>query len=177
MLNRRQFLRNSAQSAAFLSLAGVAPAGLGSKSRIGLVQSTHRRLTDPASPEDPLDYSRVRAMVWQAIEYAGGLENRIRPGSWVVIKPNIVFLRPQQGYRAGDITDMRVTRAVLEYVAQNSRTARITVAEGGSYRGLQDPAANDAVTQNGERVDATTFVWGLRNSRATGARSADCCAS
>lgn len=99
-------------------------------------------------------------MVWQAIEYAGGLENRIRPGSWVVIKPNIVFLRPQQGYRAGDITDMRVTQAVLEYVARNSRAARITVAEGGSYRGLQDPAATDAVTQHGARVDATTFVWG-----------------
>jgi hypothetical protein len=37
----------------------------------------------------------------QAIAYAGGFEQRIRPGSWVVIKPNIfVFLRPQPGIAA-----------------------------------------------------------------------------
>ena len=51
------------------------------KARIGLVQSTHRRLSRPASPEDPLDYDRVRDMVWKAIEYgrprAGSLEAKI----------------------------------------------------------------------------------------------------
>lgn len=158
MTNRRQFLVQTAQAAGALALArgGLAAA----KTKIGLVGSAHRRLAKPAPAEDPLDYDRVREMVWQAIEYAGGFGERIRPGSWVVIKPNIVFLRPQPGYRAGDITDFRVTRAVLEYVARNSRAGRITVAEGGSYRGLKDPAANDFVTQNGARVDATRFDWG-----------------
>ena len=103
-------------------------------------------------------------MVWQAIEYgrprAGSLEAKIKPGSWVVIKPNIVALRPLGFYRTSDITDMRVTKAVLEYVAGKSKAARVTVAEGGSYRNLYDPEPGAVVFQNGRRVNAVTFDWG-----------------
>jgi uncharacterized protein (DUF362 family) len=103
-------------------------------------------------------------MVWKAIEYgkpaAGSLEAKIKPGSWVVVKPNIVFLRSQGSYRSGDVTDHRVLRAVIEYVARNSKARRITMAEGGSYRSLKDPTSDNVVTQNGQRVDALTFDWG-----------------
>jgi uncharacterized protein (DUF362 family) len=157
-LNRREFLLASGCA---LQLVG-ADAG---KTRVGLVQSAHARLPKPSSIEDPLDYPRVRDMVWKAIEYgkprAGSLEAKIRPGSWVVIKPNIVFLKPQVDYTTGDITDFRVTQAVLEYVATKSRAGRITIAEGGSYRQAKDPnTANMVVTQNGVRVTAPTFDWG-----------------
>jgi uncharacterized protein (DUF362 family) len=155
-LNRREFLAATATAASAAALGGAVP----EKKRIGLVQSTHPRLVRVASPEDPLDYKHVREMVWTAIEYAGGFEDRIREGSWVVIKPNIVFLRPQNGYRSGDVTDFRVTRAVFEYVARKSRAGRITIAEGGSYRGPSDPLTDNVVSQNGSRVDATTFDWG-----------------
>jgi uncharacterized protein (DUF362 family) len=154
-LNRREFL---------LATSAAALAKAPEKSRVGLVSSSHPRLKRPTSLEDPLDYERVRDMVWQAIEYgrprAGSLEAKIRPGSWVVVKPNIVFLRPQPSYRTGDVTDVRVTRAVVEYVARRSRAARITVAEGGSYRNLSDPATDNVVFQNGRRVDALHFDWG-----------------
>jgi uncharacterized protein (DUF362 family) len=149
--NRREFL---ALSAAPL-MAG--PAGASS---IGLVASTHSKLRRPSPLEDPLDYERVRDMVWRAIDYAGGFADRIKPGAWAVVKPNIVFLRPNSGYRKGDITDMRVTKAVVEYIARNSRATRITVAEGGSYRSVKDPDTRNAVTQDGVRVDAETFDWG-----------------
>jgi uncharacterized protein (DUF362 family) len=155
-LSRREFIATSA--AAPLAAAGA------EKTRVGLVHSAHTKLAQPAPVEDPLDYARVRDMVWKAIEYgkpqAGSLEAKIRPGAWVVVKPNIVFLRPQSGYTAGDITDFRVTRAVVEYVARKSRAARITVAEGGSYRGIRDPAADNVVQQDGARVDAAAFDWG-----------------
>jgi uncharacterized protein (DUF362 family) len=159
--SRREFLRNSAQAmAGVLALGG---AGTG-KGRIGLVTSSHSKLAKPSSIEDPLDYPRVRDMVWKAIEYgrprAGSLEAKIKPGCWVVIKPNIGSLPPRQGYRAGDVTDLRVTRAVLEYVAEKSRAARITVAEGGSYRRIGDPAPSDVMRQNGVQVDALTCDWG-----------------
>ena len=153
----------------FLAVSGCAAAGLawpqqGAKSRIGLVSSSHARLRAPASPEDPLDYARVRDMVWKAIEYgapkAGSLEAKIRPGSWVVIKPNACFLAAQPDYTTGDATDLRVVKAVLEYLARKSRAARITIAEGGSYRGLHDPATLMEVRQNDTRVDLTTFDWG-----------------
>lgn len=162
-IRRREFLMHSAQAAAAVSLFGMAE----QKPRIALVHSTHKRLRKPVSPEHPLDYEIVRNMVWQAIEYArpaaGSLEAKIRPGSWVVIKPNIVYLSLQRGYRPGDITDWRVTKAVLEYVAQKSKAGRISIAEGGSYRSLQDPATDNVVTQNGVRVDATNFDWGTED--------------
>jgi uncharacterized protein (DUF362 family) len=160
---RREFLLSSLAAAAAAPLVGMADA----KSRIGLVQSTHKRLAKPLSADHPLDYETVRDMVWRAIEYgqprAGSLEAKIKPGSWVVIKPNIVYLKPQTGYRAGDITDLRVTRAVLEYVAQKSKAGRITLAEGGSYRSLDDPLKDNVVTQGGVHVDALTCDWGTED--------------
>ncbi len=159
-LTRRQVLITATEVAAAASVGSANPA----KTRVGLVPSTHPTLTRPSSLEEPLDYPRVREMVWKAIEYgrprAGSLHAKIRSRSWVVIKPNIVFLRPQSGYAPGDITDMRVTQAVLEYVARNSRAGRITIAEGGSYRGLKDAGTGAVVQQNGARVDATSFDWG-----------------
>jgi uncharacterized protein (DUF362 family) len=134
------------------------------KARIGLVASSHPKLAKPSSAEDVLDYPRVREMVWKAIEYgrpgAGSLEAKIKPGSWVVIKPNMIGLPPRRTYRTGDVTDLRVTKAVLEYVAAKSRAGRITVAEGGSYRRVGDPAPDNRLVQNGVQVDALTADWG-----------------
>jgi len=159
-LTRRDFFLTSAQAAAALSLRGMAA----EKSRVGLVHSSHSRLAKPVSADHPLDYQLVRDMVWQAIGYgkpaAGSLEAKIKPGSWVVVKPNIVFLKAQQSYRTGDVTDHRVVRAVIEYLARNSKARRITLAEGGSYRRLSDPVADNVVTQDGQRTDATNFDWG-----------------
>jgi uncharacterized protein (DUF362 family) len=152
-LSRRQFLAGSA------CLAAPLPAATPEKNRIGLIRSTNRALRRPASAEAPLDYEQVRDMVWQAIEHAGGMAERVRAGSWVVLKPNMVFLRPQPGYRPGDITDLRVVEATLEYLARNTRAGRITIAEGGSYRGLRDRAADNVVSQDGVRVDAQSFRW------------------
>ncbi|MBK5292260.1 MAG: DUF362 domain-containing protein, partial [Acidobacteriia bacterium] len=116
-------------------------------------------------------------MVWKAIEYgrpaAGSLEAKIKPGSWVVIKPNLVFLMSQSGYRTGDTTDLRVIRAVLEYVAEKSKAARITIAEGGSYRRIKDPINDNVVTQNGVRRDAYNFDWGGKEFPGAGGSIAD----
>ncbi len=160
MTTRREFL---IASAAALAASAQTP----QKSRIGLVHSTHRKLAKPVSPDHELDYEIVRDMVWQAIGYgkpkAGSLEAKINPGSWVVLKPNYCYLPGQPGYRTGDDTDMRVVRAVMEYVARNSKAKRITLAEGGSYRRLQDPSQGNVVMQKGERVDLTTCDWGSDN--------------
>src|SRR5512140_2486761 len=106
--SRRDLLRVSACGIAGLRLRGAETG----KSRIGLVASSHAKLAKPSSLEDALDYPRVRDMVWKAIEYgrphAGSLEAKIKPGSWVVIKPNIIGLPPRATYRTGDVTDLRV---------------------------------------------------------------------
>ena len=158
-MKRRDFFFSTA-SAAVLSAA------LDFKTRLGLVRSNHKRLARPAPLEDTLSYEQVRDMVFQAIDYgspdAGSLAQKIKPGAWVVVKPNIVFLRPHPSYAPGDITDLRVTRSVLEYVATRSGAARVTIAEGGTYRRPADQAEDNVVTQSGQRVDAYTFDWGHR---------------
>jgi uncharacterized protein (DUF362 family) len=158
--SRREFIGASAQA---LAASALYSADSG-KSRVGLVSSSHSKLAKPSPIEDPLDYERVRDMVWRAIEYgrprAGSLEAKIKPGAWVVIKPNMIGLPPRPSYRTGDVTDLRVTKAVLEYIAQKSRAARITVAEGGSYRRVGDPAKDNVMIQNGVQVDALTADWG-----------------
>lgn len=159
--SRRQLIWAAASAAALPgSLFGAAP-----QSRIGLVPSNYPKLQRPSPPNDLLDYERVRDMVWTAIRLgtprAGSLEAKIRPGSWVVIKPNIVGLRGREFYRTGDITDLRVTRAVIEYVARFSKAGRITLAEGGSYRRQSDPAKDNVIFQDGIHRDAMSFDWGL----------------
>ncbi|MBS1826856.1 MAG: DUF362 domain-containing protein [Acidobacteria bacterium] len=154
---RREFLLTTAAAAAL-------PAAVDAKTRIGFVRSTHAKLRSPAPLDDGLTYEQVREMVFQAIEYgaprAGSLDAKIKPGSWVVLKPNIVFLRPHPSYAKGDITDFRVTKAVLEYVATRTKAGRITIAEGGTYRSLKDRAEDNVVTQDGRRVNAFNFDWG-----------------
>jgi uncharacterized protein (DUF362 family) len=171
-LNRREFIIAATQTLAAQTLVTRLAGGATSKTRVGLIQSTHRKLSRTVGPEQELDYPLVREMVWKAIEYgkprAGSLEAKIKPGSWVLIKPNIVFLKPQPGYRTGDITDLRVTRGVMEYVAEKSKAARITVAEGGAYRRIEDPGTGEVVMQNGVRADARTLDWGDKEFPGTG---------
>ena len=158
-VSRRAFLGAPALAAAALPLAG----GQSGKTRIGLVASSHSRLAKPRSLDDPLDYPAVRDMVWKAIEYgsprAGSLAAKIRPGSWVVVKPNLGSLPPRESFVLGDVADLRVTRAVIEYLATQSRAARITFAEGGTYRRIGDPEPDNVMVQNGVRVDARTYAW------------------
>jgi uncharacterized protein (DUF362 family) len=157
IVNRRDFLLTAAG-------AGCAPAAVGGVSRLALVGAGYAKLSRPASPEDALNYEQVREMVWTAIALAppkaGSLDAKIKPGSWVVVKPNIVFLRPHPAYAKGDITDFRVTQAVLEYVARFTRAGRVTLAEGGTYRNRRDTAKDNVVLQGGERVTAYEFDWG-----------------
>lgn len=171
-LNRRQLIRAAAAGAAAAAFPGLAPGATTDRTRIGLVPSNYHKLSRPSSLADQLDYNRVRDMVWTAIRLgaprAGSLEAKIRPGSWVVVKPNIVGLRGREFYRTGDITDFRVTRAVLEYVARFTRAGRITLAEGGSYRRLTDPAKDNIIFQDGIRRDAMTFDWGAEEFPGVG---------
>jgi uncharacterized protein (DUF362 family) len=154
-LTRRELL------AASMAAPLIAQTG---KPRVALVHSTHKRLAQPLPPEHPLDYERVRDMVWKAIEYArpraGSLEAKIRPGAWVVLKPNIGQGPFTRYYCTGDDTDLRVLRATAEYVARKSRAARITIAEGGNWRRPDDPARDNTVEREGRRVHMIDLDWG-----------------
>ena len=135
---------------------------------VSVVRSDCDRLAAPVAPDKAVTLEQVRDMVWQAIELAptklGPLPAIIPTDSWVLVKPNMVFIPPQRGsYSLGDITDPRVTQAVLEYVAEFSQARRITLAMGGSWKGVGSPDySHDGgpSLQDGVAVDGFTTHFG-----------------
>jgi len=87
------------------------------------------------------------------------LEAKIKPGSWVVIKPNIGSLPMRQSYAPGDVTDMRVTRAVFGVRRRKIARGPRHSGRGGTYRRVGDPDPTDSMRQNGVPVDGLTYDW------------------
>ena len=121
--------------------------------RVGIVLSSFRGSTEhdgtplkglaaPRAVDAQLSYAEIDAMVRRAIELGGqrrgGLDALIGPEDWVVIKPNIASchgLGPADGpshhpYVHGTVTDLRVVKSVISFLAEKKRGRRITIAEG-----------------------------------------------
>jgi len=77
----------------------------------------------------------IDAAVRQAVSLAGGLQDVVRSGDTVVIKPNLVVARPPD---SGATTDPRVCRAIADMVRE--RGGRAVIAES-SFVGLDTEAA------------------------------------
>ena len=108
---------------------------LSSESTVAIVQATKANASD-------LTYDDIRVMVKQAVDQAGGLASLIKPGSTVVLKPNLVNKidytlpgmtgKPLPAEVNGVTTDYRVTRAVAELVRGLNPTGKIYVVEGSA---------------------------------------------
>ena len=95
---------------------------------VGLIRSDFPRLKEPIAPDAELTYPQVENMVRLAVAMSGGLGMIIEPGTeWIVIKPNIVALKPNG---SGVNTDWRVVKAVIKMVYEVAPEARVTIAEG-----------------------------------------------
>lgn len=66
------------------------------------------------------------AMVRRAVALAGGLSGVVRPGSSVLLKPNLTV---PSASGLGNVTDSRVLRAVIE-LCQQAGAARVLVGDG-----------------------------------------------
>ena len=76
--------------------------------------------------EFPISTTTIEAMVRRAVDLAGGLSGKIRPGDHVVIKPNLFAPYPPP-----ISVDRRVVAAVVR-LAREAGAARVTVIEGVS---------------------------------------------
>lgn len=99
-------------------------------------------LARPRPVDAWLSYEEIDAMVRKAIELGntrrGGLASIVAPDDWVVIKPDVSAcygLGPADGpshcpYVHGTVTDLRVVKSVISFLAERKRAGRITIAEG-----------------------------------------------
>ncbi|MFC1542182.1 DUF362 domain-containing protein, partial [Candidatus Latescibacterota bacterium] len=120
------------------------------KPLVTIAASNESELRNPAPLDVEISYEQVRDIVWLALNRdtsPRSLLNIVKKDSWVVIKTNIVRIvwLSQEGYygrpglapdfeREEDalalVTDLRVIKAVAEYLIEKIAPRRITIAEG-----------------------------------------------
>ena len=103
-------------------------------------------LSEPKPPGADLTSAQIDAMALKAIELAatrqGDFASLVEAEDWVVIKthiPSCYGLTPEtkdggahQAYIPGAVTDPRIVRAVISYLAGRKRGLRFTVVEGSA---------------------------------------------
>lgn len=105
------------------------------RSLVAIAQST-RKTTAELNEDD------ILALVRSAIEQAGGLEDIIRDGMTVVLKPNLVTMndytlpgwqgKPLSPLANGTTTDYRFTKAVVRCVRELNPNGKVLIMEGSS---------------------------------------------
>jgi len=122
----------------------------GEKPLVTIAASNEPELRNPAPLDVKLTSKQIRDIVWLALDRdtsSRSLLNIVNKNDWVVIKTNIVRVvwLSQEGYygrpglapdfeRDEDalslVTDLRVVKAIAEYLIEKIAPRRITIAEG-----------------------------------------------
>jgi hypothetical protein len=121
---------------------------------VSIASSDDPALSSPAPLDALLTTEQVRDVVWMALDRdtsPRSLRSIVKKDSWVVIKPNIVCrpgarepvakdgsIRNWEGVpditegvdHWGLVTDLRVVKAIAEYLIEKAPPKRITIAEG-----------------------------------------------
>jgi uncharacterized protein (DUF362 family) len=151
------FFAQAPQQKKQLNESVTATATQDSTPRVGIVLSSFKEgeehdgsklkgLVEPQPPGAKLTDAQFDAMVRRAIELGdtrtGGLHTVVTAEDWVVIKTDIGAchgLGPEvkdggahSRYQTGAVTDPRVVRALVSWMAEHKCGARITIAEGSA---------------------------------------------
>ena len=130
----------------------------GYRAQVSIAASNEPDLPDPVALDAPVTYSQVRDVVWRALNRDTtdrNLKRQVTKDSWVVLKPNIVtipisYYKFPNGRKSpnwnrvpeddegvtehwGLVTDLRVIKAVAEYLIEHVGPKRLTIAEGGVW--------------------------------------------
>ncbi|MEW6751231.1 MAG: DUF362 domain-containing protein [Candidatus Latescibacterota bacterium] len=122
-----------------------------------------------AALDATLNRAQVQAVVWRALDLdpsARSLRRLVRPGDWVVLKPNIVTSRSHQcSYwhngvaHPGQVTDVRVIDSLIGYLISRCQPRRITVAEGGAeWQRAREPGQEDGWTVPWPEFDGLSYA-------------------
>ena len=107
---------------------------------VGIAGSNDPVLTKPAPIDTILTTDQVREVVWLALDRdtsPRNLHSQVGKDSWVVVKPNLVTCPVTMNDFHADglehwwlVTDLRVVKAIVEYLVEKIGPRRITIAEG-----------------------------------------------
>lgn len=96
---------------------------------VAVVKSTKENATD-------IEFEEIESMVRESIELAGGIDELISNGDYVVLKPNLVEMpptpTPDYVEVSGIATDWRVVKAVAKIVRELNPDGKIYIIESSS---------------------------------------------
>ncbi len=108
--------------------------------KVAIVPSDYSELTNKVSRNFEPGYEQIEDMVRKAIELQGGLDDVVKKGNKVMIKPNIVEKDTPPGL--GTNTDVRVVKALIKIIAEHTgNDVEIIVAEGIPRYNYDDPSS------------------------------------
>jgi uncharacterized protein (DUF362 family) len=99
---------------------------------VGIVRSSKANATE-------IEMTEVDEMIRQAVKLAGGFDSLIHEGDTVVLKPNVISSKIQNGSvpfpdsANGIATDYRVIQVVVNMVREKNATGKIFMVEGSGY--------------------------------------------
>ncbi len=107
------------------------------------------------------DVAKIKAAVKQAVELAvGSIDNVIKPGQKVLVKPNLAFQAPPTSFA---VVDPRTLEAVLLYLKEESKAGEIAVGDNpslGKHIGRARPAmAQSGLQEAAERGKADRIIY------------------
>jgi uncharacterized protein (DUF362 family) len=160
-MKRREFIRRTGAAGSLFAGTQLmaasrpedgytAPLGTGEdKPLVSLCGSNDPQLRNPVPLGDSLTTEQVRDIVWLALDRDISprcLKKIVKKDSWVMIKPNIVTCNspsmkdfPAEGVlHWGLVTDLRVIKALAEYLVEKVGPKRITIGEGGVWPKVGD---------------------------------------
>lgn len=113
-------------------------------------------LASPQPLNASLSQEQISAWLFKALELGapltGGINKIVAADDWVVIKPDIASCPGSEPkFVPGLVTDLRLVKALIEYLVEHKAGARITVAEGsGGWKAME---------RGGGATDGWTTDW------------------
>jgi len=97
------------------------------------------------------DIEQLKAKIEETINLAcGGIDNIIKPGETVLIKPNLAFQAPPESY---DLVDPRVVEAMVAFLKEKSKAKEVWIGDNPSL-GMQIGRARPSFETSGMRAAA-----------------------
>lgn len=105
------------------------------------------------------DIKKIKAAVGEAIKLSiGSLDNIIKEGDTVLIKPNLAFQAPPESFA---VVDPRTIEAVVSYVKENSKAGKVVVGDNpslGMHVGRAKPAFKDSRMEEAAKLGGADEV-------------------
>ncbi len=99
------------------------------------------------------DIDQIKAKIEETINLAvGGIDNIIKPGETVLIKPNLAFQAPAESYA---VVDPRVVEAMIAFLKEKSKAKEVWIGDNPSL-GKQVGRARPAFEVSGMQACCRT---------------------